>query len=140
MPRFYPQNLKHLQQYHRPDREQTENGKISIFRCVIICPSACPKFPFRNSTSIGIIAKVDRYRKVFLQNLTDRNIVPSGQIWQRHNTPLFTVQRSATADPEYIRNSLGIPFQNFFNRNSKVLNTGSRRFHISGTVNCFFNH
>ena len=35
MPRFYPQNLKHLQQYHRPDREQTENGKISIFRCVL---------------------------------------------------------------------------------------------------------
>ena len=33
--RFYPQNLKHLQQYHRPDREQTENGKISIFRCVL---------------------------------------------------------------------------------------------------------
>ena len=35
MPRFYPQNLKRLQQYHRPDREQTENGKISIFRCVL---------------------------------------------------------------------------------------------------------
>ena len=35
MPRFYPQNRKHLQQYHRPDREQTENGKISIFRCVL---------------------------------------------------------------------------------------------------------
>ena len=35
MPRFYPQNLKYLQQYHRPDREQTENGKISIFRCVL---------------------------------------------------------------------------------------------------------
>ena len=35
IPRFYPQNLKHLQQYHRPKREQTENGKISIFRCVL---------------------------------------------------------------------------------------------------------
>ena len=35
MPRFYQQNRKHLQQYHRPDREQTENGKISIFRCVL---------------------------------------------------------------------------------------------------------
>ena len=32
MPRFYPQNLKHLQQYHRPDREQTENGKFSVFQ------------------------------------------------------------------------------------------------------------
>ena len=35
IPCFYPQNLKHLQQYHHPDREQTENGKISIFRCVL---------------------------------------------------------------------------------------------------------
>ena len=35
MPRFYPQNRKHLQQYHRPDREQTENGKIYFFRCVL---------------------------------------------------------------------------------------------------------
>ena len=35
IPCLYPQNLKHLQQYHRPDREQTENGKISIFRCVL---------------------------------------------------------------------------------------------------------
>ena len=32
---LFPQNLKHLQQYHRPDREQTENGKISIFRYVL---------------------------------------------------------------------------------------------------------
>ena len=34
-PRFYPQNLKYLQQYHRPDREQTEQesertGKIRL--------------------------------------------------------------------------------------------------------------
>ena len=35
MPCVYPQNRKHLQQYHRPDREPIENGKISIFRCVL---------------------------------------------------------------------------------------------------------
>ena len=33
--RFYPQNLKHLQQYHRPDREQMENAKFSLNRCVL---------------------------------------------------------------------------------------------------------
>ena len=35
MPRFYPKNHNHLQQYHRPDREQTENAKFSVFQCVL---------------------------------------------------------------------------------------------------------
>ena len=30
MPRFYPQNLKHLQQYHRPDRVNPRGDRIEI--------------------------------------------------------------------------------------------------------------
>ena len=35
IPCLYPQNRKHLQQYHRPDREQTENANFSEKACVL---------------------------------------------------------------------------------------------------------
>ena len=57
IPCFYPQNLKHLQQYHRPDREQTENGKFSIFRCV-----------FHNSPANSLFGQVaGPFQEIILQ-------------------------------------------------------------------------
>ena len=110
MPRFYPQNLKHLQQYHRPDREQTENGKISIFRCV-----------FHNSPANSLFGQVaGPFQEIILQlhreqhfTETHRKITENSLFFSILYFPfsisrpeLLPPQKMQFRDCEFCRNSL----------------------------------
>ena len=84
MPRFYPQNLKYLQQYHRPDRVNPRGDRIEI----IFNKNGIEHLPFWSLCNKGNSDNADR------SFFVSRHHCPTTVTWRPYSRPRQSVRHS----------------------------------------------